>query len=282
MNIYYEEEEVQKLLDSYQKLLNIRIAVLNSEFIGLYHSPSHITTFCKKVRQNSNVNRVCKECDQIAYKKAKHIEDTYIYKCHLGLYEAITPIKDEGSIIGYLMIGQVLDEKDTKIQWKELLKKEGTKYSNLIFCEKDYHELKNISLDHFQAMSIIMKACAHSILLSHIVHIEKSPITDLISGYIQRYYNESISIERISLALNISRTTIYNYMKKEYNMSLIQYLNKYRLEKSKILLETTTECISKIADSVGYDNYVYYTRLFKEEYRCTPSQYRRIKTIGLK
>lgn len=281
MNVYYEGPEVQKLLDAYQKLLHIRISVLNADFVGLYRSPGHIAPFCREARRDSEVNRACKECDQLNYQKAKNLKDTYIYKCHLGLYEAITPIIDQEQIIGYLMIGQVLDPEDTRSSWSNFIAKHGTSFPTLNGLEEDYLKLKKIPLEDFDSMSVILKACAHSILLSHIVHIEKSPITDLISDYIKRYYNEPITVERIALALNISRTTIYNYLKKEYNMSLTQYLNKYRLEQSKILLETTKHSISKVAGIVGYDNYSYYTNLFKKTYECTPSQYRKIKSTGL-
>lgn len=274
MKVQYNDVEVQKLLDAYQQLLGIRISVLNSEFIGLYRSPRRITSFCQKIRLDSNVNDACIQCDHIAYNKSRLMMDTYIYKCHLGLYEAITPIIDQERIIGYLMIGQILDTTNRLKQWELMLKAHLPTYDHLINCEEDFYALKQVSLDDFKAMSHIMKALAHSILLNHIIHIENSPITDLIHQYIESYYDETLSVERISKALNISRTTIYNYMKKEYNMSLTEYINAFRLEKSIHLLKTTNHKISLVAQKVGYDNYNYYSRIFKSTYGCTPSQYR--------
>jgi hypothetical protein len=56
-------------------------------------------------------------CDKQAFDYAKRERKQYTYRCHLGLYESVFPIITEKNLIGYLMIGQFIEENDhTKIE----------------------------------------------------------------------------------------------------------------------------------------------------------------------
>lgn len=275
MKVLFKDHEVQKLLDDYQRLVGVRIAVFDTSFNELYSSPKTLSSFCESIRSNEHINEACKYCDQKAFRQAKANKDTYIYKCHLGLYEAVTPIYDQHQILGYVMIGQVLSRLNKEIQWQNLEKEVQQISSNLDLSKIHYYNLKQMSIDEIEAVSRIMKACASSIWLQHIIDIERSPITSRIKTYIDDHYYEQLSTTQICEDLNISKTTIYNYLKDEYNQSLSQYITSIRLEHSKDLLRSSADPIALIASEVGFDDYNYFSRKFKEAYNKTPSQYRK-------
>lgn len=277
MKVLFEDKEVQLLLDDYQKMVGVRIAVYDTEFNELYSSPKNLSNFCQCVRQNDAINNECKLCDQKAFRKAKANKDTYIYQCHLGLYEAVTPIYDHQQILGYVMIGQMLDKTDRELKWLHM-NHQFTHYTDIFSDYKtEYYNLKQMSMDQIEAVSRIMKACASSIWLQHIIDIERSPITERIDDYIQKNYTEKIDTESICSALGVSKTTVYNSLKEEHGMSLTKYINNYRLENSKALLKNKNTPIAEVATEVGFDDYNYYTRVFKQRYGLTPSQYRTSK-----
>ena len=60
-------------------------------------------------------------------------------------------------------------------------------------------------------------------------------------------------------------------------MTILEYINRFRIEKSAILLTNTDESISDIAQSVGYDNLNYFDRLFKRYKNMPPKEYRQRK-----
>jgi len=275
MKVLFKDSEVQKLLDDYQRLVGIRIAVFDTSFNELYSSPKTLSSFCGSVRSNDYINEACKYCDQKAFRQAKANKDTYIYKCHLGLYEAVTPIYDQHQILGYVMIGQVLGELNKEIQWQKLEKDVEQITSNLDLSKTHYYNLKQMSIEEIEAVSRIMKACASSIWLQHIIDIERSPVTTRIKSYINDHYYETLTTAKICSDLNISKTTIYNYLKEEYNQSLSGYITSVRLEASKDLLKTSIDPISVIASEVGFEDYNYFSRKFKEAFDKTPSRYRK-------
>lgn len=275
MKVLFEDQEVQRLLDDYQKLVGIRIAVFDTDFNELYSSPKNLSNFCQCVRQNDSINTECKLCDQKAFRQAKANKNTYIYQCHLGLYEAVAPIYDNEQILGYVMIGQMLDETNIEAKW-QYMNRQFTNYTD-IFSEykTEYYNLKQMSLDDIEAVSRIMKACASSIWLQHIIDIERSPVSERIDNYLESHYSEKLDTTKVCADLGISKTSIYNSLKEEHGMSLTKYINHYRLKASKILLKNKKTPIASIAVEVGFDDYNYYTRLFKATYGKTPSQYRK-------
>lgn len=276
MKVLFQDKEVQKLLDDYQRLVGVRIAVFDTEFNELYSSPRHLSNFCQRVRQNEDMNAACKYCDEKAFLLAKANKETYIYPCHLGLYEAVTPIYDGQQLLGYVMIGQLLDNLSNKDEKWRRINLLYVQYTNTFKSyEKEFRELKQMSMVEIEAVSNIMKACASSIWFQHLIDVERSPITDKIDGYIQDHYQSPITTTDLCGALNVSKTTVYNYLKSEHNMSLTKYINQYRLKQSKKLLIDKNTSIANIAMEVGFEDYNYYTRIFKAEYGQTPTQYRK-------
>ena len=276
MKVLFQDKEVQKLLDDYQRLVDVRIAVFDTAFNELYSSPKNLSNFCQCVRQNEAMNAACKYCDEKAFLLAKANKETYVYPCHLGLYEAVTPIYDQDQLLGYVMIGQLLeDQSDLDEKWRRINLLYGKHADSFSDFQKEFRELKQMSMSEIEAVSNIMKACASSIWFQHLIDVERSPITDKIDRYIEAHYKEAIDTADLCDALNISKTTVYNYLKSDYNLSLTKYINQYRLEQSKELLKDKSTPIAQVAMEVGFEDYNYYTRVFKNHYGQTPSQYRK-------
>ena len=59
--------------------------------------------------------------------------------------------------------------------------------------------------------------------------------------------------------------------------TLTDYINRTRLENSKILIKSSDLPISVVALNVGYTDPNYFVKLFRKLYGMTPSEYRQIK-----
>ena len=66
-----------------------------------------------------------------------------------------------------------------------------------------------------------------------------------------------------------------NYFSNTLFISFVQYLNRYRIEQAAILLQTTSLPVMEVGFEVGYENFSYFIRRFKEFQGCTPSDYRK-------
>lgn len=93
--------------------------------------------------------------------------------------------------------------------------------------------------------------------------------------YLETHYEENFSLQDISIQLNIERSYLYRLFKASVGVSMKDYLLDLRISRACSLLSDTNLSISDIARSVGYDDPLYFSKLFKKKKRCAPSRYRR-------
>jgi YesN/AraC family two-component response regulator len=124
---------------------------------------------------------------------------------------------------------------------------------------------KNLSTLHNElSLGNIKKNTDNSSILSHAIE------------YIKNNYKNNISINDISKACYCSNSLISHIFKRNMKVNIKSYLNKVRIEKAKVLLLTTDDTISEIAQSIGYNDSNYFSFVFKKMYDYSPSNYRNI------
>jgi len=84
----------------------------------------------------------------------------------------------------------------------------------------------------------------------------------------------NLKIEQLAKLSNQSLSSFKRSFKKVYNNSPTKYINDRRLEKAKKLLKLTKMSIGDIAFEVGFQDALYFTRLFKTKTGIPPSKYR--------
>lgn len=98
---------------------------------------------------------------------------------------------------------------------------------------------------------------------------------DQILVYIQKNYDQNISLESVAESVNLSVGYLGNYFKQKMGMNFTDYLTQIRIEKAKELLLHSNEKIYQIAEKVGYQNSQYFVTAFKKKVGFTPMEYRK-------
>ena len=134
-------------------------------------------------------------------------------------------------------------------------------------------ELESIGLLH------ILLARLYALFPSEKQTQEEMPGTDISAqrrmvAYISHHYPEKISLADIAAAGSVSRSKCCQLFKKYMQQSPIDFLNRYRLEISRNLLDSTENSILEIANACGFSSQSYYTKMFSEKFNYTPTQYR--------
>ncbi|WP_105616671.1 helix-turn-helix domain-containing protein [Vallitalea okinawensis] len=88
---------------------------------------------------------------------------------------------------------------------------------------------------------------------------------------IKEGYDQGITISEIAFNLHMSVPHFSNQFKKTFNITPKQYLNNYKMERSKEMLRKQT--VSEVAFDLGYSNVSNYIDQFKKKYKITPKQY---------
>lgn len=126
-------------------------------------------------------------------------------------------------------------------------------------CLKYYNSLLKIILD---------EKLKDNFLISY------SPYVCRAIDFIEKNYSKEITIDSICTEFKINKSYFCSLFKSETGQTFINFLNNYRIEKSKELLKNLDLSLLDIAHKVGFSNQSYYCTVFKKFTSLTPLKYR--------
>ena len=94
--------------------------------------------------------------------------------------------------------------------------------------------------------------------------------------YFNEHYNEAINIEEFALSRGMSVSWFLRNFKQVTGMSPMHYILINRINNAVSLLETTDYNVTEISAIVGYENHLYFSRLFKKQKGVSPTEYRKL------
>ena len=140
----------------------------------------------------------------------------------------------------------------------------------LKLCKEDYEEL----LKHLLSQLFI--------LIHRAIHTKPCSQTDALMQemdasvkYFHQNYNKQISIKEFALSRHMSISWFIRSFKEYTHSTPAQYLLALRISNAQTLLASTDYNISEIAEIVGYDNPLYFSRLFKKQCGLSPTDFRK-------
>lgn len=101
-----------------------------------------------------------------------------------------------------------------------------------------------------------------------------SPTVDSIVNFIFYNLQNQITLEQISKQFNFSPAYINRLLKKETGYSTVQFIKQKRISLAKTLLCLNDMSLEDVSVTVGYMDYNYFCRVFKQVENMSPSQYR--------
>lgn len=93
--------------------------------------------------------------------------------------------------------------------------------------------------------------------------------------YFNENYNKQIIIEKYAEKCHMSSCWFINNFKKITKVTPMQYIVSLRITNAINLIENTDYNITEIANAVGYDNSLYFSRLFHKHTGMSPSEYKK-------
>lgn len=97
----------------------------------------------------------------------------------------------------------------------------------------------------------------------------------LIADYLNEHYTESITLDDLADHFYISKYYLSREFKKEYGITIIQYLLTKKITYAKELLRYSNSSIEEIAVLCGISDPSYFNKVFRKLEDCTASEYRK-------
>lgn len=94
-------------------------------------------------------------------------------------------------------------------------------------------------------------------------------------AYIDAHLGEELNRDTFANVVYLNPNYMARLFKKEMGISLGNYLMQQRVERAKYLLAHTKIPINMISTQVGYDNFSYFSKVFRRIAGCSPNEYRK-------
>ncbi len=93
--------------------------------------------------------------------------------------------------------------------------------------------------------------------------------------FVARHYAEpALSIGKVAERLSISESYLSKLLRRRLEISFVDYLSDFRVDRAKELLAASDMKSYEVAEAVGYSDARYFASLFKKRTGMTPSEYR--------
>lgn len=99
-------------------------------------------------------------------------------------------------------------------------------------------------------------------------------------AYFHANYNHSVSIEEYARKHGMSVSWFIRNFKDYTGSTPTQYLLSLRISNAQSLLESTSYNVTEISEIVGYDNPLYFSRLFKKQCGVSPTEFRKQQKLS--
>ena len=217
------------------------------------------------------------QCDNISIEPHKYIDKIIGNIQQRNVEEAISILLE--LIEQYRSIEQSVDQ---------------VKVSSMLLCSLCYKLLVNYKLDipNFKEKeSGIYKQIQESKSIQHLSDIVTDVVkktSQIISSnekqcnylvkevnkFIHDNYNKNINLSSIAEYVHVNSSYLSRLYKKETGDSVINVINKYRIEKAKILLKDPCNKIYEVALKIGIDDPSYFTQVFIKYVGIGPKEYK--------
>lgn len=272
----FDLDKLYGLLKDFYRITQIRITVFDSDLHELVSYPEDISPVCQIIRSCSAGIDACANCDRTACAEAASRGETYIYRCHAGLTEAIAPLYVNEILIGYLFFGHVFSYGSYEEGVSAILDVCRRLPLDAAALASACRELPLISYDYVRSATQILRSVASYLILERMATLQEGKLAVQLDAYLARNFTKEFTAQDLCAEFGIGKTQLYRLAKELYGHGIAQHVRSLRMELAKsMLLDKNEMSIAEIAAKCGYMDYNYFISVFSREVGCSPGLFRK-------
>lgn len=94
-------------------------------------------------------------------------------------------------------------------------------------------------------------------------------------AYIKEHFREDITSRHAAEALYLDNSYFCRLFRSRFGICFSHYLGGYRIERAKEMLRDTELSVSAVAEAVGFHNFSYFSKIFRQSCGVSPSNFRK-------
>lgn len=233
----------------------------------------HLKTFTVKTHKH-NYWEIIYVTDGVGTIKT---EDNHVIEYKKGETICIPPNVQHVNIssIGFKNIHLTIEDWDPQLQTPTLIPASDTSkdlYTLLNFAYRYFHQVSPENAINLSLTNTIVSFLNHLLKQSDSYKITQALVNEIINHYTEYDFD----LEQAYALIPLSKEHIRKLFIKEHGISPVQYLKRRRLELAKQLLAQKDDGylrINEIAETCGFADSAYFSRIFKKETGISPNEY---------
>lgn len=266
--------EINNILKEFYKISGFRISIHDTEFHEIYAYPQKLSPYCAMIQSDAYNKKQCIKNDRLIFEKVKASGEIAVCRCVHGLYEAVAPIYHYGILSGFLMMGQVCDDKERHSSrlTDSLMRVVGDEQK----VAEIFSSIGEVPKELFDSYILIMRIIAEYVTQTNRLFFGNGNQAELVMKYIQQNYASKITLDILSDKFSCSQSMLVKCFKREYGTTIMNALMDIRLKKAAEYLKNGRLSVKEIAAECGFSEQNYFSKAFSKKYNCSPSEYRKI------
>lgn len=148
--------------------------------------------------------------------------------------------------------------------------------AKMIYSDEDipYNEMKKYeTITEVEQWIINIYGKLLSLLEVSNINFNFTEPTQKAMEFILRNFDKNISLNDAALYVGVNSSYLSRVFKEDCGKGFTEYLNLIRVEHAKFLIENGDSKLKEIIKSVGFNNYTYFFKVFKDTLGMTPLEY---------
>ncbi len=265
---------LEKLMQDFYEISNMDIAVvdLRNRILARRYPGNR---FCSHIHKCAGCLEQCEKSDAIHYEEAKEKRETVLYTCPFGIFEAISPIFEKDNVVAFLFLGMAIEEGEDHERYAYEKALEVTSSGDVESLNKAISEIPRYPRKKLEAFASMLPVLAEYIENNNLVSDNKESLGMMIKRYIKNNLTERITLSDIAWHLHCSTVTLTEHFKKEFGITIMEYVTQKRMQMAVRLLENSDTSIREISEACGFSDIEYFSKSFKKFHGMSPSEWRK-------
>lgn len=258
---------LEELIEDFYQISGIRLDIVDSRFLTvLVESGGSLQEFCTLVHTSENCLKTCLASDKKAFLAAEKSGKTHVYTCPFGITEVMVPIRDGMKIEGYFFVSFGTRENERANAARKACAAVGCPEEKCLAALRTMPQYNEKTL---KANLDFVELLAQHIGGHHLLETAKPTTGELIKRCIDNA-DRKITLAELGKTLHRSTVTLTQCFRKEFGMSIMDYVAERRLENACRMLAETADTVEEVAFRCGYGSAEYFSRCFTKVYGIPP------------
>lgn len=268
-----KESRIEDLIQSFHQISGMELSIYNTSFRSVTIHRCRPGRFCTLIHRAPICLETCRASDKERFALAAESDEPLIYVCPFGITKTHIPIFRNGEKRGYLFCPMgIVEGNDEAILQNVLAIAPALPREDVL---REARAMPHLSRAQFKAYHEILSLIAEEAARDGILEDSPPSIAGQVKDYIRAHFMQKITLADIGWHLHCSTVTVTEHFKKEYGISVMDYVLKKRMERAEQLLLETDRSVKEIAFSCGFADVEYFSRCFKRAHGTPPGAWRR-------